>query len=462
MGRFGGRRGSLQRRRNAIDCAGMFRTLIGLVMLCALAVAQDKDDLRDRVARLEKLLQEERARGAEDRERLRELEVALDKSTQTLAQSQDRRTLEREIEHYLDDNPPRPSTGPSESRLNISGGIVMSYRYTSLTQDAGNANTFAVEERYIRFVYRYDEKVTARFYTDGSLAELEYIAHDLAQFNVGVVVVPFGQFNQRSFPDTFDTLSRPLLYLGDEDIFITPDNHPRPVFRSLYSDAGIVMSGNHWRGEDQIYYAAFITNGLVGVNDLAGGSGFSDNNESKQVGARVTYTNGSLFERARVGIGGSAMGGRYDSGDMLAYRMYGIEFLLVVDRVFSREGSLTVRAEYVYAPRETLYGLEGDPGTLVNGTNRTRGAYVLVEARLDRAWMVYVQFDWMQQTALLVNNGLVDPSEGQVTTRIYRYSVGVVRKFALGIVLKFEYAFWDFDLGEPDAHRFSTQLVVPF
>jgi hypothetical protein len=275
--------------------------------------------------------------------------------------------------------------------------------------------------------------------------------------------VPFGQFNARSFPDTFDTLSRPLLYLGDEDTFASPANNPRSVFRSIYTDAGVVASGSWWNEDDQLYYAVFVTNGLVGVSDLGGGAGFSDNNDNKQIGARVAYTIAELYDRTRVGFGASWMSGKYDSADRLSYRMYGADFVAVVDGLFGGEGSLTVRAEYVYAPREILPALTTDPTMRLNEANRTQGAYLLVELRIDRRWMAYVEADWMQQRAPLLTNGLIDPANtGDVTSRVLRYSAGIVHRFAIGIVVKFEYAFWDFDLGARDAHRFAGQIVVPF
>jgi hypothetical protein len=443
------------------------RHLLALALLVCPLFAQDKD-LNDRVSRLEKLLNKELARGEARDDRIRELEEALKKSTEALAHSRDRRKIEAEIEDYLERRLPEPTTGPSSSRLSIGGVIVGSYRFTEFSGSSSQTNTFQVEERYLRFIYRFSDTVTSRYYTNGSLAELEWHHSDLIQFNFGVIVVPFGQFNQRSFPDTFETLSRPLLYLGDEDIFVTPANNPTAVFRSIYSDTGVVFSGSLFGEEgsayDQIYYALFITNGLVGVGDLAGGSAFSDNNDNKQIGIRVTFTTSQLMNNVRLGVGGSWMSGKYDLNDSLSYRMAGVDLLIVIDNVFARgEGTLTVRAEFVYAPREILAGTLGDPTTLINDASRVMGAYVIVEARIDTGWMVYVEVDWLRRDAPLLTAGLIDPANpDDVKSRILRYSIGIVRKFEIGIVWKFEYAYWNFDQGAPNAHRLSTQIVVPF
>ena len=88
---------------------------------------------------------------------------------------------------------------------------------------------------------------------------------------------------------------------------------------------------------------------------------------------------------------------------------------------------------------------------------------MIVEARVSAGWMVYVEFDWLARKGPLLSNGLVDTTNlAPVTSRIYRYSIGIVRKFRLGIIWKLEYALWDFDQGAPDAHRISTQVVIPF
>jgi len=440
----------------------MARGAVVWALLAAFALAQEPD-LEDRVARLEKALEEERARGAEREERIRELEAALRKATDALAQAQDVRQLESEIEQYLERRPQASPDAGLGRRLSIGAVLVMSGRFTAISGSSGaRTNSFQVEERYLRFVYRFSEKVTARYYTDGSLAELEWHYSDLVQLNVGQVIVPFGQFNPRSFPDTFDTLSRPLLYLGDEDVFAQPANHPRPIFRSIYTDTGIVVSGNRWNDGDQLYYAVFVTNGLVGTADLAQGAGFSDNNDNKQIGARVAYT--FTFDRSRLGFGVSWMSGKYDTANSLSYRMYGADFVYVVEGLFGGgAGSLTVRGEYAFAPREILPPTVGDPTAFFNEAARVQGAYLIVEARLNTRWMVYTEADWLARRGPQLTGGAIDPTNtADRTANVFRFSAGIVHKFAIGIVWKTEYAFWDFDLGAPDAHRFSTQLVVPF
>ena len=433
---------------------------LALGLLCGVLLAQDPSDLQQRVEKLERELQEERARGDAREKRVEELESALRKATEALAQSQDRRTLETEVEAYLRDHLPTVPP-PEASRLGVGAVIVTSYRFTDV--GGSEANTFLVDDAYLRFVYRFSEQVTARYYTDGSLAEIEYHHNDLLQVNGGRVVVPFGQFNPRSFPDTFDTLSRPLLYLSDSDIIQSPENSPSPVFRTIYTDTGVVLSGNKWFEENQLSYAAFVTNGLVGTTDLGQSAAFRDNNDNKQVGARLTCLF-APFERTRLGFGASWMTGKYDADDRLSYRMYGADFVLVIDGLFAgSEGSITVRGEYVYAPREILVPTQGDPTLFFNGENETEGAYLLVEVRLNARWMVYTEGDWLAQRAPLLTNGAVDPADtGSVYSQIWRASVGVVYKFRLGIVWKAEYSYWDYGRGAPDANVLATQVVIPF
>lgn len=432
-----------------------------LGVLCGFVFAQG-EDLGERVQRLEKALAEERARSDRHEKRIRELEQSLEQATEELAHSQDRRLLEEEIESYLKDGRVGETAGAAApSRLNIGGVLVGSYRATFFEGATEDTNTFLMEDRYLRFVYRFDEQVTARYYTDGSLAELEYHPLDLLQLNVGVVVVPFGQFNARAFPDTFDTLSRPLLYLGDEDAFASDENLPERVFRSVYSDTGVVVSGSRWDGDRQLYYAVYVVNGLTGGDELGEDSTFSDNNHNKQIGARFTWATG--FEGGRAAAGVSWMNGKFDGADILSHRMYGGDLLLALDGVFGEESALTFRGEYVFAPSEILYPDAGNPAVLINDAQREQGAYLIVEARLDRNWMVYVEGDWMQRKGPRVTGGTLDPAaQDDITTRILRASAGVVYKFAIGIVWKLEYAWWDFDEGVPDTHRISTQVVIPF
>jgi len=440
------------------------RALVLALALLAFAASAADEELKERLDRLERELAEEREKGARREERIAELERALQQTTEQLARSHDRRELEREIDDYLRARESSLGTAPQPpSRLSIGAVIVASYRFADLGSGAPRTNSFQVEERYLRFVYRFSDRVTARYYTDGSLAEIEYRHDDRLQVNGGVVVVPFGQFNARSFPDTFDTLSRPLLYLGDEDVFAQPANNPRAVFRSLYSDTGVVVSGSFWRESDQLAYAFAVTNGLTGTNELGQGAGFSDNNDSKQIAARLAYANASWFERARVGVGASFLNGKYDTGDALSYRMYGADVLVVLSGLFGGEGSVTIRGEYVFAPRETQHGTVPSPTTFVRDANRVQGAYLIVEARVDPRWMVYVAADWLSQRQPLLVNGLFDPANpGDETTRVLRGAVGVVRRFGIGILWKLEYTYWDFDAGAPDAHRIATQIVVPF
>ena len=438
----------------------MIRRAFALGCLCAVLLAQDPPDIEKRVENLERELREERARGDSREQRIAELEGALRKATDALAQSQDRRGLEEEIEEYLRDHAATvPVAAPS--RLNIGAVIAASYRFSDL--EGVQANTFLLDDAYIRLVYRFSENVTARYYTNGTLAEVEYHHSDLLQLNAGRIVVPFGQFNPRSFVDTFDTLSRPLLYPGDEDGIQAPENSPSGVFRSTYSDTGVALSGSRWWESHQFNYALFVTNGLVGTSDLGDSASFRDNNDNKQLGARLAYLL-VASERTRLGFGASWMTGKYDAADQLAHRMYGADVVLVIDGLFrGGEGSLTIRGEYVYAPREILVPTVGDPTIFLNSENRTEGAYLLVEARLDPRWMVYVQGDWLAQRSPLLTNGAVDPTDaGLAYSQTWRASIGVVYKFRLGIVWKLEYSYWDFDLGAPDANVVATQVVVPF
>lgn len=445
-----------------------------ILLLVPAACAQDdqpsRKELLERLEKLEKLLDAERERGTKREKRIRELEESLRETTDALARSADRRRIEEDIDRYLAENLPQAQPAESASRLNIGAVIAVTYRATFFTASPPrDTNTFELEDRYIRLVYRFNEQVTARFYTNGALAEIEYIHSDPLQVNFGRVLVPFGQFNRRSFPDTFDTITRPLLYLSGTEVFLQPINQPRPVFNTIYSDNGLVLSGNVWGDEkksyDQIYYAVFVTNGLTGATDLAGGSSNRDNNQDKQFGARGTFTTSRWIRNTTLGFGLSAMTGQYDANDRLDYRMYGVDLLVVLNNVFTRgEGSLTFRAEYVYAPREILVTPSTNPTTMVEDANRTQGAYLLVEARVDTSWMVYFQFDWLSQNAPLIDptTGQVNPALPSMTTAILRYTIGVNYRFKLGISWRLEYAYWDFDLGAPDAHRLSTQVVVPF
>ncbi len=306
-------------------------TGIWLLAFATFVSAQEGEDAAsqpDRVRKVEEQLQQEREARKQLEKRVGDLESSLQKATEVLARAQDRRDIDEELEAYLKE---QQVVVPAEEALwRLQIGVVLVGSYTATFDGAGDRNTFSLDDAYVKFSYAFTDQLTGRYYTDGSLAELEFRHSDALQLNGGVVVVPFGQFNQRSFPDSFDTLSRPLLYLSNREIFVTAPNLPSPVFNSVYSDTGLVFSGSLWRGQDQLYYAAYVTNGLLGGNDLGQTSATRDNNNDKQIGGRVAYTNASWLERTRIGFGISAAGGDYDLNDELSYRLYGVDLLVVV------------------------------------------------------------------------------------------------------------------------------------
>ena len=440
-------------------------TGIWLLAFATFVSAQEGEDAAsqpDRVRKVEEQLQQEREARKQLEKRVGDLESSLQKATEVLARAQDRRDIDEELEAYFKE---QQVVVPAEEALwRLQIGVVLVGSYTATFGGAGDRNTFSLDDAYVKFSYAFTDQLTGRYYTDGSLAELEFRHSDALQLNGGVVVVPFGQFNQRSFPDSFDTLSRPLLYLSNREIFVTAPNLPSPVFNTVYSDTGLVFSGSLWRGQDQLYYAAYVTNGLLGGNDLGQTSATRDNNNDKQIGGRVAYTNASWLERTRIGFGISAAGGDYDLNDELSYRLYGVDLLVVLGGLGADgEGSVTLRAEYVYAPREILYPDATDPTMNINEASREQGFFVLIEVRLDSKWMLYGAWDELQRSGPLVTNGELDPANlNDVTTTIRRFAIGVAYRITAGILFKVEYAYWEFDLGVPDAQRISTQVVVPF
>ena len=100
--------------------------------------------------------------------------------------------------------------------------------------------------------------------------------------------------------------------------------------------------------------------------------------------------------------------------------------------------------------------------SLVQRQMRARQAAPTADCRPMRL-VFYAATDWLAQRQPLLAGGLFDPSKpDDETTRVLRAAIGVVWRLRIGVLLKLEYAYWDFDAGAPDAHRVATQVVVPF
>ena len=100
----------------------MVRRVLLLCALGALAWAQGGDDLASRVEKLERMLREEKEKGAAREDRIRELEGALQQATDALARSYDRRAIQEEIDEYLASQPDAAPGGGGDgwsSRLSI-------------------------------------------------------------------------------------------------------------------------------------------------------------------------------------------------------------------------------------------------------------------------------------------------------------------------------------------------------
>lgn len=120
-------------------------------------------------------------------------------------------------------------------------------------------------------------------------AYLDVKASESFTFQLGLYLVPFGQYNLSNRPHQTMLVKAPL--------------HVESLFPSSWRDIGILVEGR-WGG---IFYSAYLGNGLTEGSSLSDGQQFADNNKDKGKGVRAGVLLGRGLEAAF-----SYYSGKYD------------------------------------------------------------------------------------------------------------------------------------------------------
>ena len=356
--------------------------------------------------------------------------------------------------------------GPVNRTPRVSGALMASFRWTSFAEHrlpdgsrVEDSNTFQLEHSHLKVSGDLSEKLSwevmpcLTHMNDFSVvtANFVYTLNPLLQATFGRFLLPFGQFNLRSLPGSYGTVSRPLLYSSHEDGPVRPD--PRVPGNFLFTprdDTGLGLSGSVWLGAGdavQVSYNLYLTNGLRAVSDQPGRF-WDDNNKGKQPGGRVgvSYHGTPLTLSAAA----SLLVNRYE--DEHDQRAWAVD--AVASYQYATARRITVRGEYADMTREIQ-----PTAVLLQGDEQTKGAYVTVEANLTEAWGVYYQFDTLtaRSPTAQLNQGFRDQ---KVTTNRHVGGISVVLDEYLQV--RAEYGLWLMPLGLPDAHRLAVQTVVTF
>jgi hypothetical protein len=356
--------------------------------------------------------------------------------------------------------------GPVNRTPRVSGVLMASYRLTGFAEHrlpdgsrVEDSNTFQLEHSHVKLSGDLSERLSWELMpclthmNDFSVvtANFVYTSSPRLQVTVGRFLLPFGQFNLRSLPGSYGTVSRPLLYSSHEDRPVRPD--PRVPANFLFTprdDTGLGLSGSAWLGAGdavQVSYNLYLTNGLRAVSDQAGRF-WDDNNKGKQLGGRlgVSYHGTPLA----VSAAASLLANRYE--DQHDQRAWAVD--AVASYQYAAARRITVRGEYADMTREIQ-----PTALLLQGDEQTKGAYVTVEANLTEAWGVYYQFDTLTARTPTAQLGQ-GFSDQKVTTNRHAGGLSVILDEYLQ--LRAEYGLWLLPLGLPDAHRLAVQTVVTF
>lgn len=357
-------------------------------------------------------------------------------------------------------------TGEVDRKPHISGVMQASFRAAFFAADAQgirrpDSNAFQLEHNHVKLSGDITHElsweimpclthmntfsvVTANFaYAFGSALHLV----------AGRFLLPFGQFNARSLPGTYNTVSRPLLYLSHEDgIAEFAGITASPFFFTPRDDLGLQANGNVWFGGShfQLSYAASVTNGLRPESPTMARF-WNDNNKAKQVAGRATL--GIFAGPFSITAGGSGLWNQYH--EALGQTALGGD--LEIQLTYAEGRSAVIRGEVVRMDREVIPNEK-----LLKGRETIQSAYGTFELDLTSWLAMYYELDWLEEITPDVNAALVPYYKSK---SVMRHTGGVGFRFAEAVVLRLEYGHWQVHdtLGAVHiAHLLSAQTVLTF
>jgi hypothetical protein len=219
--------------------------------------------------------------------------------------------------------------------------------------------------------------------------------------NLGLYLVPFGQYNEISRPHQTFLIQRPL---SVENLY--PLN---------WRDIGVQAEGSILG----LLYSIYLGNGLSDGERSDGGQQFKDNNANKAFGGRFAWDIDGKFQ-----IGYSFYNGKYDDDNSLKRIFHGLDVSWV-------SGSFQILGEYTWADTENPTSYDKGKG---------RGYFILLTFDFMDAWPVvsYQNLDYQDPFRGLGYEGPDNAGEG-ISEKRERWSLGLVYVVSQMAFFKFEY-----------------------
>lgn len=259
---------------------------------------------------------------------------------------------------------------------------------------------------------------------DQAYAEIR--AHSLANFEVGRINVPFGDYYLRHDPASDVLQSKPLPYSMGQMLRFRADQFNLGVIPMPYSDQGVSFFGDVWiKDSVQWWYSLYAVNGFRAntprdflFKSQVDDASFTDNNDSPAWGARLSVAQDLLS------IGGSYLRGAYDPDSKYDYYAWGVDLAL-------RLGTTQLRSEYVERDTEVL--VEEGRDNLIK-----KGFYVQAEQPVGRYLTFVGRFDG------LLREGDALGTENDLSSGILRWTLGVNVSPTIDYSIRLGYEYWRF------------------
>jgi len=219
--------------------------------------------------------------------------------------------------------------------------------------------------------------------------------------NLGLYLVPFGQYNEESRPYQTFLIQRPL----------SVDN----LYPLNWRDIGVQVEGSLFG----LLYSAYLGNGLNDGERFNGGQQFKDNNANKAIGGRLAWDIDGKFM-----AGYSYYQGKYDDGDSRNRVLHGADVSWV-------SSGFQILGEYTWTDIQ-------NPEDYANGEGK--GYFILLTFDFMDVWPVvsYQNLDYRDPFRGMGYTGPDNPGEGIFEKR-ERWSLGAVYMLSQMAFFKFEY-----------------------
>jgi len=219
--------------------------------------------------------------------------------------------------------------------------------------------------------------------------------------NLGLYLVPFGQYNETNRAHQTFLIQRPL----------SIDN----LYPQNWRDIGIQAEGSILG----LLYSLYLGNGLSDGARFNGGQQFKDNNASKAFGGRLAWDIDDIFI-----TGYSFYKGKYDDENSRNRILHGVDASWV-------SSSFQILGEYTWTSIENPEDYEEGEG---------KGYFILLTFDFMDLWPVvsYQKLDYQDPYRGVEHTGSDNPGEG-ISEKKERWSLGLIYMLSQMAFFKFEY-----------------------